>query len=67
MQYWIDDDDTHAVGLYLESVGNPRKFSRIARQLSLRKPVIVVKSAMSAVWRPARSPGPRDAGAARGL
>jgi len=52
MQYWIDDDDTHAVGLYLESVGNPRKFSRIARQLSLRKPVIVVKSAVSAYGVP---------------
>jgi len=52
MQYWIDDDDTHAVGLYLESVGNPRKFSRIARQLSMRKPVIVVKSAMSAYGVP---------------
>lgn len=52
MQYWIDDDDTHAVGLYLESVGNPRKFSRIARQLSLRKPVIVVKSAMSSYGVP---------------
>jgi acyl-CoA synthetase (NDP forming)/GNAT superfamily N-acetyltransferase len=47
MQYWIDDEGTHAVGLYLESVGNPRKFSRIARQLALRKPVIVVKSAIS--------------------
>ena len=34
MQYWIDDDDTDAVGLYLESMGNPRKFSRIARNLS---------------------------------
>jgi acyl-CoA synthetase (NDP forming)/RimJ/RimL family protein N-acetyltransferase len=52
MQYWIDDDDTHAVGLYLESVGNPRKFSRIARQLALRKPVIVVKSAVSAYGVP---------------
>ena len=52
MQYWIDDDDTHAVGLYLESVGNPRKFSRIARQLALRKPVIVVKSAMSSYGVP---------------
>ena len=31
MQYWIDDQDTDAVGLYLESMGNPRKFSRIAR------------------------------------
>src|SRR5450759_2967888 len=52
MQYWIDDDDTHAVGLYLESVGNPRKFSRIARQLALRKPVIVVKSAISSYGVP---------------
>jgi len=47
MQYWIDDGDTHAVGLYLESMGNPRKFSRIARALALRKPVIVVKSGIS--------------------
>jgi len=52
MQYWIDDDDTHAVGLYLESVGNPRKFFRIARQLALRKPVIVVKSAISSYGVP---------------
>ncbi len=44
MQFWIDDPDTDAVGLYLESIGNPRKFSRIARQLSSNKPVIVVKS-----------------------
>ena len=44
MQFFIDDDDTHVVGMYLESSGNPRKFSRIARQLALRKPVIVVKS-----------------------
>ena len=35
MQYWIDDDGTDAVGLYLESMGNPRKFSRIARRLAL--------------------------------
>ena len=44
MQYWMDDEATQAVGLYLESMGNPRKFSRIARQLALAKPVIVVKS-----------------------
>ena len=53
MQYWIDDDDTHAVGLYLESMGNPRKFSRIARQLALHKPVIVVKSGISSYAVPA--------------
>lgn len=44
MQYLIDDDSTKTVALYLESVGNARKFSRIARQLSLRKPVVAVKS-----------------------
>lgn len=47
MQYWLDDDATSAVGLYLESMGNPRKFSRIARKLATTKPVIVVKSGVS--------------------
>ncbi|WP_332875441.1 bifunctional acetate--CoA ligase family protein/GNAT family N-acetyltransferase [Ornithinimicrobium sediminis] len=47
MQYWLDDDATTAVGLYLESMGNPRKFSRIARKLASQKPVIVVKSGVS--------------------
>lgn len=47
MQYWEEDEHTDAVGLYLESVGNPRKFFRIARRLSRRKPVIVVKSGTS--------------------
>ncbi|MEO7745987.1 MAG: GNAT family N-acetyltransferase [Actinomycetota bacterium] len=47
MQYWLDDTSTDAVGLYLESIGNPRKFSRIARRLARTKPVIVVKSGVS--------------------
>ncbi|PRY18411.1 GNAT family N-acetyltransferase [Kineococcus rhizosphaerae] len=47
MQFWHDDEATAAVGLYLESVGNPRKFSRVARGLARRKPVIVVKSGAS--------------------
>jgi len=47
MQYWIDDPDTNAVGLYLESMGNPRKFSRVARHLALIKPVIVIKSGVA--------------------
>ena len=52
LQYWIDDDNTAAVGLYLESIGNPRKFSRIARALSQRKPVIAVSSGVSAYGAP---------------
>ncbi|MDJ0313187.1 GNAT family N-acetyltransferase [Arthrobacter sp. H35-D1] len=44
MQFWEDDPNTSACGLYLESIGNPRKFSRISRRLSRSKPVIVAKS-----------------------
>ncbi|WP_029089624.1 GNAT family N-acetyltransferase [Brevibacterium album] len=44
LQYWEEDPATSAVGLYLESIGNPRKFSRIARRVSRVKPVVVVKS-----------------------
>ena len=42
--YWERDEDTDVVLLYLESFGNPRKFSRIARRLSRRKPIVAVKS-----------------------
>ena len=34
LQYWEEDDATEVVLLYLESIGNPRKFSRIARRVS---------------------------------
>ncbi|MFC5178804.1 GNAT family N-acetyltransferase [Nocardioides taihuensis] len=44
LQYWEEDDTTEVVLLYLESIGNPRKFSRIARRVSLRKPIIAVRS-----------------------
>jgi acyl-CoA synthetase (NDP forming)/RimJ/RimL family protein N-acetyltransferase len=53
MQYWQDDPATEAVGLYLESVGNPRKFTRVARRLARSKPVIVVKSGQSTFGVPA--------------
>lgn len=44
MQYLEDDRSTSAVGLYLESFGNPRKFSRIVRRLARKKPVVVSRS-----------------------
>lgn len=47
MQFWLTDESTSAVGMYLESIGNPRKFSRIARRLSHRKPVVVVTAGKS--------------------
>ncbi|MFI0448620.1 GNAT family N-acetyltransferase [Actinomadura sp. 6N118] len=47
MQYWEEDHATKAVLLYLESLGNPRKFTRLARRLSRRKPIVAVKSGRS--------------------
>jgi acyl-CoA synthetase (NDP forming)/GNAT superfamily N-acetyltransferase len=46
--YWYDDPATSAVALYLESFGNPRKFSRVARALARRKPVLAVFSGRTA-------------------
>jgi acetyl coenzyme A synthetase (ADP forming)-like protein len=47
LQYWEDDPETAVVLLYLESFGNPRKFSRIARRVSRRKPIVAVKAGRS--------------------
>jgi acyl-CoA synthetase (NDP forming)/RimJ/RimL family protein N-acetyltransferase len=41
MQYWGDDEATRVCLLTLDSIGNPRKFSRITRQLARTKPVVV--------------------------
>jgi len=43
LQYWEQDPSTEVILLYLESFGNPRKFSRIARRVSDKKPIIAVK------------------------
>ncbi|MFJ3586590.1 GNAT family N-acetyltransferase [Streptomyces sp. NPDC090127] len=45
LQYWYDDPETDVVLLYLESIGNPRKFTRLARRTAAVKPVVVVKGA----------------------
>ncbi len=47
LQYWEDDDRTELVALYLESFGNPRNFSRIARRVAQRKPIVAVKAGRS--------------------
>ncbi|WP_166353957.1 GNAT family N-acetyltransferase [Phytoactinopolyspora limicola] len=47
LQYWRDDAATEVVLLYLESLGNPRKFSRLARRVAEVKPVVVVKGGRS--------------------
>jgi acetyl coenzyme A synthetase (ADP forming)-like protein len=47
LEFWEEDADTALVLLYLESFGNPRKFGRLARRVSGRKPVLALKSGVS--------------------
>ncbi|HET8631360.1 MAG TPA: GNAT family N-acetyltransferase, partial [Thermomicrobiales bacterium] len=44
LNYWETDGRTGVILLYLESFGNPRKFTRIARRVGRQKPIVVVKS-----------------------
>ncbi len=55
LRYWEADDDTDVILLYLESFGNPKKFSEIARRVGRRKPIAVVKSGRSSAGARATS------------
>jgi acyl-CoA synthetase (NDP forming) len=66
LQYWQDDPRTDAVLLYLETFGNPRKFSRLARRISRIKPVVAVASASRPRGLAGDLPGP-DANAVTAL
>jgi len=44
LQYWKDDPSTEIILLYLESFGDPERFTQIARTISKTKPIIAVKS-----------------------
>lgn len=45
--YWETDPRTAVILLYLESFGNPSKFSHIARRISRTKPIVALKSGRS--------------------
>ncbi len=44
LEYWADDPETDIILLYLENFGNPRRFTKIAREISRTKPIVAVKS-----------------------
>jgi acyl-CoA synthetase (NDP forming)/RimJ/RimL family protein N-acetyltransferase len=56
LQFWEEDDSTEVILLYLESIGNPRKFSRIARRVGRVKPVVAVKSGRTTQGVPVGEP-----------
>jgi acyl-CoA synthetase (NDP forming)/GNAT superfamily N-acetyltransferase len=43
LECWEQDERTAAVVLYVETFGNPERFTRIARRVSRKKPILVVK------------------------
>ncbi len=55
LQYWEQDPATKVILLYLESFGDPDKFARIARRVSMKKPIVAVKSGTTAAGARAAS------------
>jgi acyl-CoA synthetase (NDP forming) len=51
LEFWETDPDTSLILLYLESFGNPRRFSRIARRVTRRKPVVAIKAGRTRAGR----------------
>jgi acyl-CoA synthetase (NDP forming)/GNAT superfamily N-acetyltransferase len=43
LEHWADDERTAVVALYMESFGNPRRFSQVSRRVSRSKPILAVK------------------------
>ncbi|MGW1518379.1 bifunctional acetate--CoA ligase family protein/GNAT family N-acetyltransferase [Streptomyces sp. NPDC002287] len=41
LQYWYEDEATDVALMYLETLGNPRKFTRLARRTAALKPLVV--------------------------
>jgi acetyltransferase len=47
IDYFGDDPHTHSILVYMESVGDARSFLSAAREVSLGKPIIVIKAGRS--------------------
>ncbi|MES1240807.1 MAG: acetate--CoA ligase family protein [Acidobacteriota bacterium] len=48
LEHWEDDPETRVICMYLESFGNPRRFTEIAKRVTRKKPILVVKSGRTA-------------------
>jgi acetyl coenzyme A synthetase (ADP forming)-like protein len=44
LEYLERDERTRIIAMYLESVGNPRIFKELARRVTRRKPIVLVKA-----------------------
>ncbi len=48
IDYLGNDEHTHSIVIYMESVGDARSFLSAAREVAMRKPVIVIKAGRTA-------------------
>ena len=55
LEYWADDPNCRAILMYLESFGNPRRFAELARAITRKKPIFVVKAGRTAAGARAAS------------
>ena len=55
IEFWAKDPATRVILMYLESFGNPQKFTRLAREVTRTKPIIAVKAGRTAVGARAAS------------
>lgn len=55
LEFWENDPHTRIITMYLESFGNPRKFTELATRISKQKPIVIVKSGTSAAGARAAS------------
>ncbi len=47
IDYYGNDPETHSILIYMESVGEARSFLSAAREVALKKPIIVIKAGRS--------------------
>ncbi len=48
LEHWEDDPETRVICMYLESFGNSRRFTEIAKRVGRKKPILIVKSGRTA-------------------
>jgi acetyltransferase len=55
LEYWEDDPHTNVIALYLESFGDPHRFTNLSKRVSRKKPIVAVKAGATAAGARAAS------------
>lgn len=55
LEYWKDEPNTDQILLYMETISEPVRFSKLAKEVSKKKPVVAIKAGRSAAGASAAS------------